>query len=881
MTLATAVPAATDDSTQSPLLAQWRLIAARLPNQPALTSAGVGFTFAEADRLSDLAALDLVDALGDGDEPVGILSEHTAHALLAILTVLKSGRTHVFLDPHVPVERLGYYTRASGLKVCLVSTNQAEIGADIATSLPFDEIVARAVASTLSETDLADAVEERLAAGRDRQGSDGVSIVFTSGSSGLPKGVLQTEDTLRQQVGYHRQLVGVGPGDRALLTFPLGFVAGVATFLAPLLNGTGMWCFDAREEGIPALRAYLEDKRLTAYYSTPYLAKSLAESLPDGEKLEHLRFILTGGEAITAAGVAALRRVLPESAFYVNGAGSSETGGMIVAWTLPGDAPAPTGVIPAGRAAPNAEVLIVGDDGVELPQGEVGEIVFVSRGLSGGYWRDDERNAELFSVTDDGRRRYRSGDLGRLDDDGNLVMAGRADSAVKVRGYLVEPSEIEAALTGLDEIRDAVVIAQKSDEKPTRLLAYIVPTAGLRAPSTPAVRRALRQTLPEYMVPAEIVQLTALPRTERGKVDRQNLPPVPERVVSDDVLDQHEYVMAQIWCRVLEIPGLDADDDFMALGGDSLSAEELLAAVEDDLGVTLESSDILRFPTLAEFTKRVSNHASALPSDPDVVPLNTGTGGRPLFCIAGAGALALTYLPLARQFPERDVYAFQAHAMERRGLPDRTVTAHAERVIRTMRTVQPHGPYVVVGHSFGGFVALEVAHILRAGGEEVELVAILDTFARDEPGATPSTPSATVESAARPSSGLRGIAAAALDKQVRRILPYGLPEVDQVSRHVRAHLAGVVTHEGQRQFDAIADRSVLALRKHVIQPYDGPVLYVLAKTNDRGLSGWQDILTGDLRVEATETDHTSLLRDPEVQTLASILRKHLEPVGVA
>ncbi|AMM21455.1 hypothetical protein AX769_16595 [Frondihabitans sp. PAMC 28766] len=881
----TSRPRASDRLPHSRISAldRWRLIARQTPDLPALTSPGVSLTFAEAERLSDLAALELVATLDDSDAPVGILAEHSARALLAILTVLKAGRVHVFLDPHVPVDRLRHYVAASGLSTCLTTAATAPTGAELADDaatllslVSFDDIADRAAASTMTPHGLEAAAEHGLTAGRDRSGGDPISIVFTSGSTGHPKGVVQTHRSLVRQVDLHRELTGVGPDDRALLTFPLGFVGGFATGLGPLLNGAGLWCFDAREGGTAALADWLRINRLTAYYSTPYLAKSLAESLPAGTVLDDIRFVLTGGEAITGTGIATIRRMLRPDALYINGAGSSEAGGTAAAWALPGGAPVPAGVIPGGRAVVGTEIRIIGDDGDDVPTGELGEIVFVSDGLSGGYWHDDERTAERFSPTGDGRVRYRTGDLGRIDDDGNLRMAGRSDNAVKVRGYLVEPSEIEAALTDLDSVRDAVVIAQQDAEKPARLVAYIVPAADMRAPSTPALRRVLRDTLPEYMIPAEILQLTVLPRTERGKVDRLALPPVPERTVSIEALDQYEYVMAQVWCSVLEIPGLDADDDFMALGGDSLSTEELLAVVRERYGVSLSSSDLLSAPTLAEFTKRVQNNEAALPGDPDVVPLNTGTGTRPLFCIAGGGALGLTYLPLARQFPDRDVYAFQAHGMEERALPDRTVRAHAERVIRTMRIVQPHGPYVLVGHSFGGFVALEIAQLLRAAGEEVELLVLLDTFPRDAPAADSAVPEGAAPEAARaPRTGPRSV----LQRQLQRVLPDGLPPRDQIARHLRAHLVGLVPLDAQKQFEAHTDHANLTLRHYVPQSFDGRVLYVMAETNEHGTAAWEELITGELIVASIDTDHTSLLREPEVQTLAAQIRRTLEPVA--
>ena len=870
------IPELVPDSSlqqQKSVLDRWQWAVQQTPDRPALTSEGVSFTFAEADRYSDLAALELLGAMDSSNTPVGILADHTAEAVLAILTVLKAGRVQVFLDPHVPVDRLRHYIDASGLTTCLSTTSTAPLAAELADSITavisFDALLDNAASSSITQEELNAAADRGLTAGRERQDIDPICIVFTSGSTGQPKGVILTDRSLANQIDAHKHLTGIGPDDRALLTFPLGFVGGFTMGLAPLINGAGLWCFDARDGGIPALADWLTSNRLTAYYSTPHLIKSLAEHLPDGRTFDHLRFVLTGGEAITGTGIATIRRALPTSATYYNASGASETGGIGVAWSLPGTSPIPSGVIPAGRPVFRTDIAIIGDDGHEAAVGELGEIVFSGRNLSGGYWREAARTAERFSTLSDGQIRYRTGDMGRIDEDGNLRMAGRSDNAVKVRGYLVEPSEIEAALTDLESVRDAVVVAIQDPEKAARLVAYVVPASNIRAPSIPALRRALRATLPEYMIPAEIMQLTALPRTERGKVDRLALPPVPERTVSIDALNQRQYVMAQIWCNVLEIPGVDADDDFMALGGDSLSTEELLTVVRNQYQVTLSSNDLTNAPTLREFTNRVTHHTQALPSDPDVVPLNTRTGTRPLFCVAGGGALAMTYLPLSRRFPDRDVYAFQAHGMERRALPDRTVKAHAERVIRTMRIIQPHGPYVLVGHSFGGYVALEIAQLLQNAGEEIELLVILDTFPQEDYSLTQET--------SAPRTSARSKTAALLRRPVERVLPAGLPPRDELLRHVRAHLAGVLTFNGQNQFAAHTDHANLTLRNYHPSPFGGKVLYIMADTNNHGIAAWNNLLTGQLIIDTISTDHTSLLREPEVQTLAEKIRRHLTP----
>ena len=367
--------------------------------------------------------------------------------------------------------------------------------------------------------------------------------------------------------------------------------------------------------------------------------------------------------------------------------------GGIATFEIPGGAPVPDGIVPAGSISSNKEVRLVDEHGAPVAEGEAGEILVVSDYLAAGYLHDDEQTALRFGTDADGRPTCRQGDLGRFDGNGDLVLLGRADAAVKVRGYLVEPGEIEAAFMTMPDVTEVVVTTVVAPPAVTYLIAYVVTKATVRPPSPAAFRRGLRGVLPEYMIPTHIVALPSLPRNERGKVDRQQLPPVAPRVPVDEEQDMRQQIMAGIWGETLGLTDIALDDDFMALGGDSLTAEEMLAAVHDRFDVDLASTQLLEYPTLREFTGRVTSTAKALPSHPDVVTLRSGGTETPVFAFAGAGALALTFLPLSRHLEGRSVYAFQAHGLEQRALPDWSVEAAARRYLEIIRVIQPKGPY--------------------------------------------------------------------------------------------------------------------------------------------------------------------------------------------
>ncbi|WFR66474.1 non-ribosomal peptide synthetase [Curtobacterium flaccumfaciens] len=366
--------------------------------------------------------------------------------------------------------------------------------------------------------------------------------------------------------------------------------------------------------------------------------------------LRGLRFLMTVGEPVTGTDVTAARPHLGPTTTFWNGFGSSEMGCVAYCPVEP-EAAVPDGVVPAGWPLSGKTVRVVREDGSTADPGETGELVVLSDGMTSGYWGAPEKTAEhLVPATGAGTPdtpdgcpvpAWRQGDLARLDPDGRLVLLGRSDDAVKVRGYLVEPSEVEAALRALPEVQDAVVTALVAPPAVTRLVAYVVGRQGRRTPSPAAIRRALREGLPEYMVPASIVPMTELPRNERGKVDRAELPGAPsiESEMTEREYDQWELVVGQIWAEVLGLAGVHLDEDFSALGGDSLTAEEMLAIVHERLGVDLRGSDVLEHPTLRAFARRVRAGTHALPSHPDVVKVSGARepGGPPVFCFAGAG----------------------------------------------------------------------------------------------------------------------------------------------------------------------------------------------------------------------------------------------------
>jgi thioesterase domain-containing protein len=340
-----------------------------------------------------------------------------------------------------------------------------------------------------------------------------------------------------------------------------------------------------------------------------------------------------------------------------------------------------------------------------------------------GYLNQPALTAERFVVQPSGARWYRTGDRCRWRADGQLDFLGRIDHQVKLRGFRIELGEIERTLAMHPAVAEAVVVAR--DE---RLVAYVVAASG---GAQPALRDHLTATLPEYMVPAAFVWLDALPQTPNGKIDRAALPvPDPPRVEDGaTAFGALEIELGHLWAEVAGAPASDPHASFFTSGGHSLLAVVLLKRIEDRFGQAVSLPSFFQRPTIDGLAEQLRGHVPRRPWSPLVAIQPRGTGV-PLFCVHPALGSVARYDALARQLgTDRPFYALTSIGLERDQAPDTRVEAMAERYLEAVRGVQPAGPYLLGGHSFGGLVAFEMAQQLVRAGEHVAVLALLDTVA--------------------------------------------------------------------------------------------------------------------------------------------------------
>jgi amino acid adenylation domain-containing protein len=593
-------PAAAASSSVLTLLAA---AAGRGPNLIALDDETVALSYSQLERRVEELARRLLD-LGVGPEVrVGILAERSPEMVVALLAVLRAGGAYLPLDPAWPPARLELVLSDAAAALVLAQPGLAARlpagthGVPLAPVAPVASVAPVAPVAPVGPA-VAPAAPERAADGGvppagwplERL----VYVIYTSGSSGTPKAVGVTDSGLANLAAAQAAAFGLGPGSRVLQFAALGFDASVSEIFATLVSGATL-CLAGADELVSAeaLTALLRRRAITCVTLPPPL---LALMAPQG--LPALATVVAAGEACPAEVAAAWspgRR-------FIDAYGPTETT-VCATWTVVDEAAAPP---PIGRPLAGARAYLLDARLQPAASGQPGELYLGGAGVARGYLGRPELTAASF-VPDPwgggaGDRLYRSGDRARTLPDGRLLFLGRGDHQVKVRGYRIEPGEVEAALRRHPQVADAVVVG-RAGAGGSRLVAYCVPAPGA-PPAWGELRGWLQERLPAYMVPEVLVPLAALPLTANGKVDRRALP-APDRSRPELAVPylaprtQLESALASIWSDLLDLEQIGANDSFFELGGNSLLVTQAISRVRAALHVDLDLARVMRAPTIA------------------------------------------------------------------------------------------------------------------------------------------------------------------------------------------------------------------------------------------------------------------------------------------
>jgi amino acid adenylation domain-containing protein len=549
-------------------------------------------TYTELNQAANRIARAILARMGRGAEAVALLLHSRALSIAAILGVLKAGKFYVPLEPSYPPLRNRYLLDDSRARCILTDRN----GAALAQELAHDD-------RSLIQLDNGQADLASGNLGLQISPDDYAYILYTSGSTGEPKGVIQNHRNVLHFIMNYTNGLHICAEDRLSLLYTWGNSAAAMDTFAALLNGASLHPLRLREEGTGRLGKWLIDVQITVYHSVASVFRSFVSSLSGQEEFPALRLIDFGGEAVLQTDVESYRRHSSRDCVLVNGFGTTEIN-VARQYFIDQNTEISGALVPIGYPVKDTEVLLLNESGEEVEAGSVGEICIESPYLALGYLGKPEVTGAAFSASPKGggRRIYRTGDLGRMDRDGCLTHLGRKDNQVKIRGHRVEAAEVEVVLRSTFGMEDAVVVGWDFGGGEQRLVAYLV-RGQQPEPSQSALRNELAKILPDYMIPSVFVMLEALPKTPNGKVDRRALPaPAASRPKLETVFvgprSSLEEMLAGIWKEVLRIDTVGIHDSFFDLGGNSLLAAQVISRLRSAVGLDVPLRHFFEAPTL-------------------------------------------------------------------------------------------------------------------------------------------------------------------------------------------------------------------------------------------------------------------------------------------
>ncbi len=667
----------------------------------------------------DAAAEGMADklrALGVGpDVLVGVCLQRSARLLVALLGVLKAGGAYVPLDPEYPAQRLTSMLEDSQARVLVCETGVIDRFSDpTASLLLFDQLPETATVVRSKREHAAPAPD------------DLAYVIYTSGSTGKPKGVQVTHRGLTNFLCSMQREPGITSADVVQSLTTVCFDIAALELFLPLIAGARVIIRDREVSLSPvALEASLRQHQATILQATPVTWRMLLDGGWNGiPKVK----VLCGGEAM---GADLAERLLGTGCEVWNVYGPTET----TVWSSVGSIRAKDDARCLGRPIANTQLLVTNAALAVQPIGVPGELMIGGDGLARGYLGREDLTAERFVASPLGStgRLYRTGDLAVRRPDGGIEFFGRADHQVKIRGFRVELGDIEAQLAGHPGVRQAVVVAREDAGGEKRLVAYCVPEGAGAA--TDVLHAHLKALLPHYMIPAVFVTLDALPLTPNGKIDRKQLPAPVDSEPSPPPLhggggarDDLDRSFLAVWEHVLRRSHISIDDDFFALGGDSMMAIRLVKELKRATGIDYPLSALFSAPTIRQLVARVGEAAERAAS---IVHLNSARSGVPIYCLAGVQL----YKKLAEHFLDAPVFGVYAkrelagiQAQDTGGAVEVPVESLTQIYAEAIARHATQKKVVLLGLSFGGLMALEVAAELNRRGFEITEVALFDSI---------------------------------------------------------------------------------------------------------------------------------------------------------
>ena len=707
----------------------------RFPKSIAVAWESGTLTYWEVEQRANQVAHALSSSGVQRGDIVGLFFERGPDLICALLGVLKSGAAFVAIDPKTPKQVLA---RELASLDCLLILSRDALTSRLPTLsaqlLSFDEpdwLDSRPVSRPLSMA----------------CPDDPACVLFTSGSTGQPKAALYLNRNLSARLSNTMQLSSFDQFSVFAQSSPVSSIDAIDEILLPLVSGgcTAILSYDTVTNPHRLIHS-LSNHRVTHILLVPSLLRVILSAGEDlNASLGSLKIWMSGGEQLTAVLTRQFYEQLPR-AMLINFYGLTE-GDATFHVTSPASQYDTS--VPIGRPVAVTKVYLLDEHLDPVPEGESGEICVAGDGLSHKYLNSPELNAERwvtnpFSSDDSYARLFRTGDMGRLRRDGEIEYLGRRDRLVKVRGFRVELGQVEAALAQHPAVDQCVAVPKQpagnggaSLWHQTHIVVYALLKQGKSA-SSHELHGFLRNHLPEHAMPAKIFRVDSFPLSPNGKVDVHALArfvPVEKERFATHVPPRNalELRLTQLWEKLLNSSPIGVVDNFFEIGGDSLSAIDLMLTIEKEFQRQLPITVLIQSPTIAALAEVLGRDGESIPRG-SLVPIRAQGSRLPLFCVHADGSVFI-YRRFAEYLdPDIPIYGLQAHGLAHpQHQPYRHVHEMAAHYVREIRTVQPHGPYHLCAFSAGGLIIFEMARQMRGLGEPVAFVGLLDAYGPDYP----------------------------------------------------------------------------------------------------------------------------------------------------
>ena len=784
---------------------------------------------------------------------VGICLPPSLDFAVAILAVLKAGASCLPLDPNYPPERLSYMLQDAQAGVLIAAKDNLPAGVPADCRVLFLSEMREVLAGQSAANPVTGVTPQDIA-----------YVIYTSGSTGKPRGVLLSHAGLVNYNWSMARTYELTPRDRMLQFCSISFDITIEELFVTWTSGAAV-VFKSGDTplAVPELMVWAERQGITILDLPTAYWHEWVHQLPELERPypASLRVVIVGGEKASAKAYEAWLNAVGHGVRWINCYGPTEAsiGVTVFEPDFEPGTPVPEN-LPIGKPIANTRIYLLDRDLNPVPVGVAGELHIGGVAVARGYLNRPELTAEKFIPdpfsSDPTSRLYKSGDQARYLPSGEIEFLGRRDEQVKIRGFRVELGEIESVLGRHPGVRECAVVARENNSGDKSLVAYVVFAVG-EAPSKSDLRGYLQQQLPHYMVPPTFVVLETMPLTPNGKVNRRGLPAPEPEPESGDLVGASDALQSQllgIWEDVLGKKRIGIRDNFFELGGHSLLAARLMHRIGQALEKTLPLAMLFEAPTVEQLAAALAQNGWARHWS-SLVPIQPAGLQPPFFCVHGVGGNVIGLRELGKcMAPDHPFYGLQSQGLDGTRPCHGSIPEMALHYIHEIRGVQPNGPYFLGGFSFGGLVAYEMAQQLRAGGEEVALLVLFDTY----PGNLKPVSTSLVRLLLRPTwKNLSQDLPKVVRKRIQRRMKWWRKKVPQALWDVR------------RANAAAAD-------KYTLQPFAGKA--TLIRAAEKPLRGTADPhaawygLIDKLEVHEIPGDHFDILVQPQVRVLASCLK---------